>query len=204
MKTFIFIGCLLISATALAQSEEGPEKKVAFGFGINMGLDMVDPLVTSTEGISDNGFTWLDMSIRMNVMKYFNANAGFTLSRFKDKLPFTQAVTFSSGSLSGLPSNSKSRIVAGGFYYSLGVSVPIKSQLHWMGAFGSRSFSATRKITSCTDCNEVDLNVESGNYLQTGLALIKADDITTEVHLLYSHYLGGDFQNTITLGITGW
>lgn len=204
MKNVLVLFFLFINISLLAQAQKGTNsKKVTLGFGMSLGLENIDEVIAEDIGISSYGSTLLDFRGRINLFKYVNLDAGLTISQFKDKLPYTEALVYTSGQLSGLPTSGKSEIISGGHYYSLGGRIPLTSQFNINAAIGKRRFSASRDITNCTNCKKTDIEIDAGNYVRTGLSWLSFGDDENaqgEVDLLYTHYFDKSFQYTITLG----
>ena len=175
-----------------------------FGFGWTSAMNSLDAGKAETYGISERGMNWIDFYLRMNLFQYVNLDGGLAVSNFKDELPFSQSVEFVSGPLQGLPSNAKSKIVSGGFYYAVGTVVPVVKRINVTGKVGKWNFSATRKITNCTDCDKVKLGTEAGAYAEGGLVYAFEDskDGLGHVYLVYRHYLSGDFVGMMGIGFT--
>jgi len=207
MKNFILFLSLLLSITLLAQTpKDSDSEKVALGFGWSFGLESIDQVIAEDLGISSIGGTWIDLRVRLNILTYINLDVGWSISNFKDELPFTEAVIFTSGQLSGLPSTGKSKISSSGLYYSIGGRAPITKNLKFNAGIGQRKFSARRSIPQCTNCNEVDLDIDAGNYIRTGLSWLSFEATGSniaagEIDLLYTYYFEETFQYTVTLGI---
>lgn len=204
MRNLIIILVLPIAISLHAQVENKSPKNVRLGFGWTVGMNFLDKAQAETYGISNTGMTWIDCYIRLNIIKYINLDGGLAVSHFKDELPFTQSVAFVSGPLQGLPSNAKSKIVSGGFYYSLGTVVPIVKRVKIIGKFGNWNYSATRMITNCTDCNKVELGTTAGLFVEGGLAYAAEESgkNTGQFYVVYRHYLDGDFVGMVGIGFT--
>ena len=197
---------MIINTSLFGQNkkENSDIKKITFGLGYNISLESLDDNFAEFYGVSSVGYTWIDMCGKMNFLKYFNIDLGFSISHFKDELPFSQAVVFTSGTFSGLSSNEESKIVSGSIYYSLGFRVPLISKINLIGSYGRRGFSASRTISFCDDCKKTKLNITAGNYLKTGLSwlTLKNNGIPiSQFNLLYTHYFDSSFQYTHYLGI---
>ncbi len=204
MRTLFLLLTLIIWLPSLAQ-EEGTKdnRNFRFGFGMNISADFLDPARAEDYGIAKTGMTWIDMYIRFNILKYVNIDGGLAVSNFKDKMPFTEAVVFTQGSLSGLPSEAKSSIVSGGFYYSIGTSVTIAKKFSLIGEVGQWNFSASRKITQCSDCSKTELGTTAGPYAQVGIGLPQQEDsITGEFYVTYTQFFSDDFRWAVGIGFT--
>lgn len=204
MRNFIIILILSIAIPLQAQEKDENHKNVRLGFGWTIARNTLDKEKAEDYGISNSGMTWIDFYLRLNMFKYLNLDGGLAVSNFKDELPFTQSVAFVSGPLQGLPSDAKSKIVSGGFYYSIGTVVPVVEKFGLTGKVGKWNYSASRKITNCKDCNKVELGTAAGAYAEGGLVYIAEDskDGLGHVYLVYRHYLEGDFTGMIGLGFT--
>lgn len=197
LASFLFACCVVL----YGQEAEEENRKLRVGFGMNIYADFLVPEQAEIYGLSKVGMTWIDMNIRLNVLKYINIDGGFSVSNFKDKLPFTEAVTFTSGTLAGLPSEAESSIVSGSFYYAIGTMVPVTEKIGVIAAAGKRNYSATRKISLCSDCNRVELATAAGPYVQGGVALLQTEDkIDGQFHLLYTKYFSDDFDWSVGIG----
>ena len=203
MKNFIVFNCLLICTSLFvqAQEEETDLKKFEFGFGMLVNLESVDKIVAEEVGVGATGLTLIDFRGRLSIFKYGLIDIGWGVSQFKDKLPFTEAVVFTSGQLSGLPSTATSEIVSGGWHYAIGGRAPLTKQVYLNAHIGKRRFSASRTIPECTNCQKTEIDLEAGTFVRGGLSMMSFKGKTLgEWDLLYTHYLNGDFKNTITLG----
>ncbi|TMM56637.1 hypothetical protein FEE95_09030 [Maribacter algarum] len=204
MKNHILLVIFLINSSLVAQTSKRDKPKiVTFGFGMSIGMESMDKTIAEDVGISAIGGTWIDFRGRLNFIKYINLDIGWSGSNFKDELPFNEALVFTSGQLSGLPSNGKSKISSSGIYYSIGGRIPITKQLQFNANYGQRNFSAERSIPNCSNCNEVDLDLDAGNYIRAGLSWLTfkaANSILGEFDLLYTHHFEGSFQYSVTLG----
>ncbi|MEQ8423792.1 MAG: hypothetical protein RIA63_03720, partial [Cyclobacteriaceae bacterium] len=187
-----------------AQEEVERQKNARIGFGWTIAMNFLDKEKAENYGISNTGMTWIDCYLRLNLFKYVNLDGGLAVSKFNDELPFSQSVAFVSGPLQGLPSDAKSKIVSGGFYYALGTAVPVIKRINILGKVGKWNYSATRTITNCKDCNKVDLPTTAGTYVEGGLAYASKEskDGSGQVYLIYRHYLEGDFIGMVGVGFT--
>ncbi len=205
MKNHILLALFLMSFSLVAQtSKDDKPKIVTFGFGMSIGLESMDKTIAEDVGISTIGGTWIDFRGRLNLIKYINLDLGWSGSNFKDELPFTEALVFTSGQLSGLPSNGKSKISSSSLYYSIGGRIPITKKLQFNANCGQRKFSARRSISNCSNCSKVDLDLDAGNYLRGGLSWLSLEGANNgtlgEFDLLYTYYFEDAFQYTLTLG----
>ena len=205
MKNFYtsLVFLLLISTCLNAQNQENSGfKNVNFAFGMALNLESLDKTVAEEAGVSSTGFTLIDFRGRLALFKYLMINIGGSVSQFKDKLPFDQAVVFTSGQLSGLPSTATSEIVSGGWYYSVGARAPLTKRLYLNANIGERRFSASRKIPSCSNCKKTEIdNLNAGSYLRGGFSWMTFEEkVTGELDLLYTYYFKEEFKSTITLG----
>ena len=202
MKPLLLSMCLVICTSVLVQAQEKAEfKKVNFAFGMALNMESLDQAVAEEVGVSATGFTLIDFRLRLSVLKYALLDAGGYVSQFKDKLPFEEAVVYTSGQLSGLPSTATSEIVSGGWYYSVGARAPLMERLYVNANVGKRRFSASRTIPSCTNCSKTEVDLAAGNFVRGGLSWLTFEESAIgEVDLMYTHYFDEQFQRTITLG----
>lgn len=208
MKKLILIMLLCASTGLVAQGQDSPNAKLLyFGFGFNIALESLDQTVAQDVGIAATGATLIDFRGRLTALKYMMLDVGFYVSQFKDKLPFEEAVVFTSGQLSGLPSTATSRITSGGIYYSLGGRLPIVERLYLNASLGQRRFSASRGIPECSDCRKTDIELQAGTYIRGGLSWVSFKDTgdpAGEFDVLYTHYLNNDFLRTISVGFIAY
>lgn len=202
MKNLIVFIYLLISTSLFAQEQENPGfKNVQFGFGMALNVELVDKAIAEEAGVPSTGFTLIDFRGRLSLFKYVLLDIGGSVSQFKDKLPFSEAVVYTSGQLSGLPSTATSKIVSGSWYYSIGARAPLTKRLYLNANVGERRFSASRKIPECTDCKKTEIDLEAGSYLRGGLSWMTFEKETIgEFDLLYTYYFKQEFMSTVTLG----
>lgn len=202
MKNLIVFIFLFYSTALLAQEKEIPGfKNVQFGFGMALNLESLDKAVAEEVGLSSTGLSLIDFRGRLSLFKYVTVDLGMSVSQFKDKLPFEEAVIFTSGQLSGLPTTAKSEIVSGSFYYAIGGRAPLTERLYLNANVGKRNFSASRKIPECSNCNKTEIDLEAGSYLRGGLSWMTFEEtMVGELDLLYTYYFDKEFLSTITLG----
>ncbi len=203
MKNLIVFIFLFSSTGLLAQDiENAGFKNVHFGFGMALNLESLDKEVAKEVGVASTGFTLIDFRGRLSLFKYVTLDLGMSVSQFKDKLPFEEAVIYTSGQLSGLPTTAKSEIVSGSLYYSIGGRVPLTDRLYLNANVGERRYSASRKIPECTDCNKTEIDLKAGSYLRGGLSWMTFEETTVgELDLLYTYYFDKEFISSISLGL---
>ena len=202
MKNLIALIFLLFSTSIFAQDQKDIGfKNVQFAFGMALNLELLDKLVAEEAGVSSTGFTLIDFRGRLSLFKYIILDIGGSVSQFKDKLPFKEAVVFTSGQLAGLPSSATSEIVSGSLYYSIGGRAPLTQRLYINASVGERRFSAARKIPECSNCTRTDIELEAGSYLRGGFSWMTFEEkVIGEFDWLYTHYFKKEFKSTITLG----
>ena len=198
----VLLSCLFLINSSYGQNAS--ERPVRFGFGMNADIEFLDQDLANDQKIAATGLSYVDLHLRINAMKYINIDGGITISHFKDKMSLAEAVTFTGGTLSGLPSEAGPVVSAMGFYYSLGALIPIHPKLGIVAAAGNRHFTAKRKVSNCNDCEKTELDINAGFYLQGGIALLplSEDTLSGQVRFLFTHYFEEAFKYSIGVGFT--
>jgi len=185
---FIF----LVPLTCLA------EDSLIWRFGLDAGKVEIDPVTAKREGIGAKGKSWIRLMGGARIAKYVVTEVGFGIIDTPDENPFTRTVT---GGIIDFPRSAESEIVAGETFYSVGAFVPIIDSLQLEAAIGKSNFSATRKITNCSNCTgKTELNVKGGQFVQARLRF--GSNKRGAWYLAYRKYNDGDLNRSMLIGFT--
>ena len=190
--------CVLIVLTGASYSfandisEAQDDKSVSWY--LSLGQVNFDSPVALQEGVEDDAFYWkLGAEYQEN---NFIIGGGLSSFSYSDNESFSQEVedAFGDRSTEDSSANAYNLYVEGGYQFEFGpgFSLAILAGIELV-------LSSERSIDFCSDCNEEDIDLESGLYLAPRIAYQFSNNIF--VSGTYQQHIQGDVENSVFLSI---
>jgi hypothetical protein len=187
------------------KTEKVPNRPMAtdlqgtWSWGLAVESVKFDSKKAALEGIGDSTTT-LDIEAEYFIRNHFTTSFGFSFVPYNDKNDFsvvTQNQTTDEIQTSSSDASAMALYAEMGYRRFFPTSLPYYTTAR-LGV--SSLIASERSISNCSNCPSEDIDINGGIYARAGVGARFGN--TWALGLDYKHYLSGDIDSSISLGVT--